>query len=196
MENKILFQPGLCLKKGMIISMNTTKINKYEGIAFVLIIIINLILVNLPKISLSICGTSAWINVIYVSILAFLFVLFICKVFQKFPNHDIIDISEFLGGKFLKVFTGIAYLIFFSFLFIMTIKYFSESFKLIYFQNIDIFFIILLFLIGAIFANSFKTKAIFKTCLLVTILVLVSLCINYFVLSSNFVPERMFPIFR
>ena len=120
----------------------------------------------------------------------------LCKIFQKFPNHDIIDISEFLGGKFLKVFTGIAYLIFFSFLFIMTIKYFSESFKLIYFQNIDIFFIILLFLIGAIFANSFKTKAIFKTCLLVTILVLVSLCINYFVLSSNFVPERMFPIFR
>ena len=87
--------------------MNLSKLGSLEAIAFTIIVMLNNIVLNLPKSILSKCGSSSIINVIYISIIGFIFLSIILKLFKKFKGYDILDISEFLGGKAFKIIVGI-----------------------------------------------------------------------------------------
>lgn len=50
------------------------KIGTVEAIALIVTIIINQIILNLPDVIISTTGSSSWINVIYISIIAIIFV--------------------------------------------------------------------------------------------------------------------------
>ena len=52
------------------------------------------------------CGSSSILNVIFVSIITLFLIVVIIRLFKKFPNSDIIDICEAIGGKFLKWLVG------------------------------------------------------------------------------------------
>ena len=84
--------------------MSATKMGFVEAILFILVVITNKIILNLPKTIITGCGNSAWINVIYISILAVILTLIIVKLFKRFEGYDILDISNYLGGKPLKTF--------------------------------------------------------------------------------------------
>ena len=98
------------------------KIGTVEAIALIVTIIINQIILNLPDVIITTTGSSSWINVIYISIIAIIFCALICKLFKPFNSNDIIDVSEYLGGKILKYIIGIAY---FAFLFLLQ-EYFLD----------------------------------------------------------------------
>ena len=85
------------------------KIGTIEAIALIVTIIINQIILNLPDVIISTTGSSSWINVIYISIIAIIFCALICKLFKPFNSNDILDVSEYLGGKVLKFIIGIAF---------------------------------------------------------------------------------------
>ena len=102
--------------------MNISKFNKIESISLIMIIIINHIILYLPKIILSDLQSSAPLNVIYISIVAFIIVCIILKLLKNFPNLDIFDISKFLGGNILKIIIGLVCCIFVIFLKISNIK--------------------------------------------------------------------------
>ena len=84
--------------------MSATKMGFVEAILFILVVITNKIILNLPKTIITGCGNSAWINVIYISIFAVILTLIIVKLFKRFEGYDILDISNYLGGKPLKTF--------------------------------------------------------------------------------------------
>ena len=73
------------------------KIGKFEAIALIVMVSMNQIFLNLSNIIIVNTGTSAWINVIVISIIALLFCLLISKLFKPFPTKDIVDIS--IGDK-------------------------------------------------------------------------------------------------
>ena len=79
-------------------------------------------------------GPSACLNVIYISAIAFLVVFLVAKLFKHFPGQDILDISNFLGGKGLRAFIGIAYIILLLMLTTTIIKNLSETLRIIYFK--------------------------------------------------------------
>ncbi len=170
------------------------KIGKFEATSIMVMVTITQIVLNLPSCIIINTGSSSWLNVLYVSIIAILFCLFICKLFKPFSSSDIVDISEFLGGKILKAIVGILYILFFIFLSSIVIRYFASSLKLIYFENSPLVFLLLLFLIPVLMVAKIGIKAISKVNLIITIILSFSLLIILFSTAKNFVFEQIYPI--
>ena len=82
--------------------MTSSKFNVKEAISLVLVVAVAHSLLSLPKNLLEEQKSAVILNIIYVSILAILFSYLVYKLFKSFPGKDIIDISEFLGGKSLN----------------------------------------------------------------------------------------------
>ena len=170
------------------------KIGKFEAIALIVMISMNQIFLNLSNIVIVNTGSSAWINVIIISIVAILFCLLISKLFKPFPAHDIVDISEYLGKKILKTIVGILYILFFIFISSVILRYLTNSLKLIYFEKSPLTFLLILFLIPVIFAVRLGIKPISRVNLIFIPIVLISMLIILFSTAKDFVPQRIFPI--
>ena len=170
------------------------KIGTIEAIALIVIIIINQIILNLPNAIIINTGSSAWINVVYISIIAIIFCALICKLFKPFNSNDILDISEYLGGKVLKVIIGIVYFAFFIFIAGILLRYLANSIKLIYFEETPIIFLLLFFLFPTIIACKSGIKTISQVNLMFMPILLISILIILFATVKNFTPQRLFPI--
>ena len=80
--------------------MNVTKIGSFEAIALLLIVSINHLLLNMPQTIIDTCGSASLLNTVYTTILAFIIAyLILFLLFKKFPSCDILDVSNYLGGK-------------------------------------------------------------------------------------------------
>ena len=149
--------------------MDLIKISKLEAIALILIIMINQVIVGTPKNILANNSSGALINVIVISIIALIVIFIINYLFKPFSNLDIIDISEFLGGKILKISISIAFIFLFFISSVTSLYCMSESLKIIYFQNSSIAFISIFFLFGVIFANRKGFTTISKVNLIIVL---------------------------
>lgn len=174
--------------------MNYSKIGSIEAIFLIVVVILNHIVLNLPKTLLDACGSSTSLNVIYISILVFIFLYFVIKLFKNFSNHDILDISEFLGGKVLRNIIGILFIAYFSIVSATLLANFSSILKLVYFSKVPIYILLILFLAVAVFANKLGSNTIIKANLIIVPLVMINLIIAFFAIFPRFVPERIFPI--
>ena len=81
--------------------MEDTKIGSIAAIFVVVTIMINHISLSFPKNILDNTGSATPLNIIYISILAIILVLLICRLLKPFPGQDIIDISNFLFGNYI-----------------------------------------------------------------------------------------------
>ena len=88
----------------------TTKIGNIEAIFLIVTIMINHIILNLPKALLNVTGSSGLLNIVFITLLAIGIVYLIYRLLGHFPGLDILDISEFLGGKTLKLIIGILFI--------------------------------------------------------------------------------------
>lgn len=174
--------------------MTLEKIGKLEAISLILIVTINEIVLNVPNIIILSSSTSSILNMIYVSILAIVFTFIICKLFKPFGSKDILDISEYLGGKFLKILVGILFILFFLIITGLSARYLSNNLKIIYFNNSPLVYLLLFFLVPAILLNKLSLKAISGVNLVFIFVVIISLLFLLISSSSNFDLHRIFPI--
>lgn len=173
----------------------TTKIGSIEAIFLIVTIMINHIILNLPKTLLDICGSSTLLNIVFVTAIALCIVYLISKLLRHFPSMDILDISEFLGGKLLKNIIGILFMIYFLFAASTFLRSFCESVKIIYFPRTPVIILILLFIIGIIFTNRFGIQSIIRANLIFVPTVLFSIIFIFLANIDNFTIQRMFPLF-
>lgn len=171
-----------------------TKIGRIEAIALVCIIMTNQVILNMPKNIIETCGSSSWINVIFLGILVLLLSLCISKLFHPFMGKDLLDISEYLGGKLLKLIIGIAYIALFLIISGSLLRYFSGTLKIIYYKNTPTFILLIIFLIGAVVANRTGMSSIIKINLVIVPVLIVSIIILFLSTSKLFIAERIFPI--
>ena len=92
--------------------MNYTKLGNFEAICLIVVLCVNHIVLNLPQMILDSSGTASVLNCIYILALVLIFSLITIKLLKKFLGLDIIDISEYLGGKPLKILIGILCIIY------------------------------------------------------------------------------------
>lgn len=175
--------------------MTSTKISNIEAIFFILTIMINHIIMNLPKSILNFSGSSSILNIIMILIITLIIVYFITIVMKKFPNQDILDISEYLGGKTLKNIIGILFLIYFLFSASIFLRSFCESLKIIYFRRTPIVFVIIFFITGIIICNRLGFGAIVRSNMIFMPIILFSIIFIFFANISNFDFTKMFPLF-
>lgn len=174
---------------------NLNKVGKIEAIALLVTVITNNIIFNVPSIILNFVGSGAWLSIIYLLVITLIYIIVICKLLNPFIDSDIIDVSEFLGGKTLKFIVGILYIFLFSTFAGGCIRYLCNSLHLIYFNDTPLLFLLLLFIIPVIIANKYGVKAIAGTNLIFLPLALISIIILFFASSKDFVWQRLFPIF-
>lgn len=170
------------------------KIGKIEAIALMIIIMINQIILNMPTIIISASGNSSVINSIYITILALIFIHIIYRLFKPFENKDLVDISEYVGGKTLKIVVGILYIIFFLLFSTLLFRYFVNNLKLIYFNDISMTFLLIIFLLPPVILNKIGLKSISATNLIFIPISIISLVVLLLAICSDFIPQRIFPI--
>ena len=175
--------------------MTKSKIGTLEAIMLVLTIVITHTISSLPREILVSTKSASLINLMFVSILVILFAYLISKLFKKFPGSDIIDVSEFLGGKVFKIIVGVIFISYFLVSSSILLRNFCESLKIIYYPMTNILFIIAMFVIAICTANRLDFNASLKTNLLILPLVLASMVFLFFSNMNKFSPERIFPIF-
>lgn len=174
--------------------MSEQKIGNWEAIALVLTIIINHIILELPKDIIQTTSSGAILNVVFISLVALGIVFLICNLLKKFPGLDIFDISKFLGGKWLKTIICILFLLYILFIASTLLRSFSEVLKVIFFPRTPIYLIMLLFLVGVLIINKLKFKAIARANLFFTVLVLINLLFVFLGNLNNFTWQRIYPI--
>lgn len=175
--------------------MTKSKIGTVEAIMLVLTIIITHTISSLPREILVSSKSATILNLIFISTLAILFSYLMVRLMKNFAGSDIIDISEYLGGKLFKNIVGIIFILYFLISASILLRNFCESLKIIYYPMTNIVFIIVLFIIAVCTANRLDFNASLKTNLLIVPLVLVSIVFLFFANMNKFVPQRIFPIF-
>lgn len=140
---------------------STDKIGNIEAIFLILTIMINHIILNLPKSLISFQDLLPFKHSFMIIIILLLTYL-VCSLLKHFPGLDILDISDFLGGKKLKYTIGALFMIYFLFTGGIFLRSFCESVKIIYFQGTPVIYLIVLLIIGIILCNRLGTKAIIK----------------------------------
>lgn len=174
--------------------MNSSKLNTIDAIMLILTIVVTHTILSLPRNILLVTKSASIINLIYVSIITIIIAYIIFRLMRNFSGLDLIDISEFLGGKKLKTILGIIYIVYFLISSSILLRNFCESLKIIYYPVTEIKFIILLFIVALCMANRLDFSATIKTNSLVLPFVLASMVFIFFANMNKFVPERIFPI--
>ena len=174
--------------------MTDKKIGNFEAIALILTVIVNHVFLNLPKNIIASTSSASIINVIYISLIAVLIGYLICKLLEKFPRLDILDIANFLGGKWLKITTGILFLSYFLFSVSTVLRSFSEGLKIIFFPRTPIAAIMILFLLTIVITNKIGSQAIIRSNLFMMPVFLFSIFFIFFANIGNFTIQRMLPI--
>lgn len=174
--------------------MTLNKISSMQAIALVVIIIVNHLILSVTNNITSSTGSAALLNSIYVFIFAFILVWLIVKLYKNFAGKDILDISQFLGGKVLKTIVGILYLLYFVFILSLVIRRFSKDLKLIYFNDFEVGTIIFLILLVSVIAYHFGHSSITKCNLVITPIMIILIVIVSIANAENFRFERIFPI--
>ncbi len=175
--------------------MESHKIGFGEALCIILIVILSHLILILPKAILESQGSSSIINVFYITILAFILIFILNKLYKNFKGKDIIDISEFTFGKTFKIILGIVFIFYFLFVASLLVRNTSESLKTMYFQNTPIPYLVFFLLLGAGIINKLGTKTVIKCNLIIVPSIVVILIALFIVSANNFVPERIFPIF-
>lgn len=175
-------------------NINIEKIGKIEAIALFITIISNNIIINIPTIILNTSSTGSWINVIFLTVICLIFVLIVCKLLKPFINYDILDVSEFLGGKILKFIIAILYAILFLFFSALCLRYFANSLKIIYFNNTSLVSLILLLVVPAVIAGKAGLKAVSGSNIILVPITVISLIVFCIAASKNYEWQNLFPV--
>ena len=174
--------------------MKKNKLSHFEAVCFVLICMINEIILNVAQNFVISVGTGALINLILVSSIAFVFCFIISKLFKNFSNSNLINISEFLGGKILKFIVGFIFILFFIMLACFAIANFSYLIKTIYFQKSPILFIGLFFVISMLISNLLGFDSLKKIACLIIPFCIISMIFVFVTSLKSYTPYRISPI--
>ena len=175
--------------------MDNTKIGSKEAIALLVTIAFNHIIINMTKDIIDLTASASLLNILYIGIIAIIFTSIICYFLNKFPTFDLVDISNYLGGKFLKWVIGLLFIAYFIFFAGNLLHMFSTCLQIIYFPYTKQFYIALFFIISGICACIMRHNAIYRSTLIIFPFIVISTLFLFFFFFQFFNVEKMYPIF-
>ena len=174
--------------------MNSSRIGTFEAVSLIISFVVAHTVLALPKALVDSTRSSTLLNIVYVGIVALIFVYFVCYVFKKFPGMDILDISNYLGGKILKNIIGYTFILFFVISACIFLRNFSECLEIVYYPSTDILFIVLFFIISIPITANLEFNASLRANIIIIPLVILSIVFLFFANIKYFTPQRIFPI--
>ena len=174
--------------------MHKSKIGTFEAIMVTLTLVTPYTVISLPRSFINKMKSGTILNIVFVTILGIMAVLFVCKMFKRFPGLDILDIADYLGGKVFKNIIGLVFIFYFLVSSAILLRTFCEGLLVVYYPLTNVLFLILLFITGLTIANNLNFSATLKASSLIVPLVLISILLLFFGNIKNFSPEKFFPI--
>ena len=174
--------------------MENTKIGNKEAIALLVTIAFNHIIINSTKVIIDVTASASLLNILYISIITIIFTSIICYFLNKFPTLDIVDISEYLGGKVLKWTIGLLFIGYFIFFSGNLVNMFSTCLEIIYFQLVKTKYVVALFVIAAVVACTLRHNAIFRSTFIIFPFLIISTLFLFIGDFKYFIFEKMYPI--
>lgn len=175
--------------------MANTKLTNVEAICIILSVFAAHTLVSLPKALIDLTKSATILNLLIVGIIVILFIFLVLKLLKAFPGLDIIDISEYLGGKVFQKIVGIIFICYFTFSSSILLRNFCECLKIVYYPMTSILFLLVTFIIAVSIVSHFKFKSTAKVNLIIIPLTFISVLFIFFSNLKNFTLENMYPIF-
>ena len=170
------------------------KFGTFEAISLVTIILLNNIILSMPADIVRTTSSGAWINVIFITIIAIAFIIFIYKMYKNFPSMDIIDICNFLGGAKLKFAIGFLFVIMFIISSSTHLRMFADLLQIIYLQHTPLIFILAFFILGVIIANKIGIGSMGKVASVSVIIGVISFILLIGALSPYYNIYNLFPV--
>lgn len=175
--------------------MENTKIGNKESIALLLTITFNHIIISITKTIINTTASSSLLNILYISIITIIFTSTICYFLNKFPTFDLLDISNYLGGRFLKWIIGSLFIIYFISFSGILLHLFSAFLQITYFPYTKIFFIVCLFLIASLICCKLKYNAVYRSSLFLIPVLFISILFLFLSNMDYYNVEKIYPIF-
>lgn len=171
------------------------KLGKVEAMGLNLAVISNNIIFNMTSVIFNSCGSGSWLNVLYVSILSILFMLVAIFLFKRFISYDILDVSEYLGGSWLKGIMAILFIVLFMSFSAVSLRYYVNDLHVIYYPEYNYLVLLLITFIPVIISSKIGLKAIYGTNLVVIPIAVLSIVLLFSISIRDFTWQRLFPAF-
>lgn len=173
--------------------MQEVKISALECIATLGCVAVIPSLLTGPTFTIQTFGTGSLAHIIYMIILGALLFGLLFNLLFKFKGMDIIDISEYAGGKFLKYFTGISAIGYLMLTIILALSEFTENIRNIIFENAPTEYFYLIFFTGMLISVLIGTRGIFRASTLIAPMIILGIIFIFFSLYrdidiTNYVP--------
>ena len=140
------------------------------------------------------CLSSSLINTGYISLIAMSLTFIVCKLYKKFIGISFLDITEFLGGKFLKFIVGLAFLLYFTFTASIVLCKAVNCLQIVYYPMTHPNYTILLFVITSVIACNLKNNGFLRATFIILPIVIVAIIFIFVGNLKNFNYENIFPI--
>lgn len=174
---------------------NNYLLTNKEAISLLLIITINKIILNIPYTLVSTTSTGTFINLLFLLIISFIILNIILNLFKIFPSSDIIDISYFLGGNFLKIIISTLFIILFLVSSSITLIDFCAMLQIVYFKEFSKLYILLFFFIGIFVSNKLGFKSIINATGFIIPFTIISIIISLIGMNNTFEISNFLPVF-
>lgn len=170
------------------------KINNKEAISLTVSCSLGITVLVSSQIIASHCLSSSLINTGYISLIAIALTYIVCKLYKKFIGISFLDITEFLGGKFLKFIVGLAFLLYFTFTASIVLCKAVNCLQIVYYPMTHPNYTVLLFVITACIACNLKNNGFLRATFIIVPIVIVAIIFIFVGNLKNFNYENIFPI--
>lgn len=174
--------------------MTYSKISSTEAVFMIVTVIVAHTLSSLPQNLINNTKSSTIINLIYVGFITIFISYIIYRLLKNFASEDIIDISEYLGGKVFKSIVGTIFIFYFILSSASLLREFCEGLHIVFFPMTDTVFIIIPFIFVMIINNLLSFGSNAKTISVVFPIVLASVVFLFIGNLSHFSFENIYPI--
>lgn len=176
--------------------MNTKlKIGTWEAVATIGCISLIPILLTIPTYAVETFGTATFLHNVYSSILTLIVLTIILALYKNFSEMDIVDISEYVGGKPLKIIWGVLLSIYLFTLCILTFSEFTQNLQNVLFPDAPQEYISILFGIAIIIGLFLGIRGIFRTGSIIAPIIAIGFIFMFFGLQNEIDLTNFFPIF-
>lgn len=171
------------------------KLGNFEVISSLIMLSIADIVLTSSGILIKEVNSASLLTTFLISILGIFITIIMCKLSKNFIGKDLLNISEYLGGKVLKAIVGFGFVIYFILILALFLRQTSDAMQLIYYPLTHIIFIIALLSIATGIIASFGNNSIFKATSLIVPFLYTAIFLIFIGNTKNFNIDNMFPIF-
>lgn len=174
--------------------MKNKSITSFEAIAFLVILSISGIVLSTNKIMIQDCQSSSILNALYILFLAFILTGILCILHKKFSGQNLLDISNYVGGSFLKNIVGFVFIIYITFRIALFLRIIVTTLQTVYYPMTHILFITAFFCLAAALICNLKNSSLFKTNSFIFVVIFTCMLLIFIGNTKNYHFENIYPL--